>query len=126
MSNSFTGCDDLRAWLESAKFKIAKSPFVVNDGFNWYAYRATVFPSRECECNDGKSMQIVVHPWRVANASAPNGAWESVDVEVVGEAGGIWYKLQAYSMKHDELMARLPQIEASLIAAWNALHTDKP
>jgi hypothetical protein len=33
----------------------------------------------------------------------------------------VWFKLQAYSLKHDELQARLGDIERSLIAAWNSL-----
>jgi hypothetical protein len=66
-------------------------------------------------------MQLVVKPYRFTHHTAPGGAWESAQVDVTGEAGGVWFKLEAYSLKQDELRERLPDIEASLIAAWNAL-----
>ena len=71
----------------------------------------------------GTPAQIVVRPHRFEHASAPtpSGAWESVEVDVTGEASGIWWKLQAYSLKPDELRERLSEIEGALIAAWNAI-----
>ena len=95
----------------------------LDNGCNWYAYRRSTLPARECECNEGKPAQIVVRPHLFLRASAPtpSGAWESVEVDVTGEASGLWWKLQAYSLKPEELRDRLPDIEAALIAAWNAL-----
>jgi hypothetical protein len=116
------GGDSLREWLTNQGFRIAHDG-LARDGncCNWYAYRPTKHKARECECNDGKPMQIVIRPWRIEHADAPGGAWESVEVDVTGEAGSHWYKLQCYSLKPDELMGRLHEIEAALIAAWNAL-----
>lgn len=116
------GCDSLREWLTGQGFRIAHDS-LAHDGncCNWYAYRPTKIQARECECNDGKKMQIVVRPWRIEHADAPGGAWESAEVDVTGEAGSHWYKLQCYSLKHVELMGKLHEIEAALIAAWNAL-----
>lgn len=116
------GCDALRAWLIAQGFRVALDS-LSRDGnqCNWYAYRPSTIPARECECNDGKSMKIVVHPWRIERPDVPVGALESAEVSVTGEAGGAWYRLQCYSLSHADLMARLPEVEAALIAAWNAL-----
>lgn len=122
MADSHAGLPDFRKWLESQGFRIAHSGFADKlNRCNWYAYRRSEIPARECECNDGKAMQIVIQPWLFAHPSGLPGDWESCEAEVCGEAGGLWYKLQCYSLKPAELMAKLPQLEASLIAAWNAL-----
>ena len=108
--------------LESLKangFKIAEETLRNPDNLaTWYAYRRSEIPAVECECNDGKRMQIVIKPhfYNYGNVKA-----ESVEVDVTGEAGGVWYKLCAYSLPAEQLMPRLPKIEASLLAAWNAL-----
>lgn len=119
----FYGLDDLREWLESQGFRVSQDYMQRENGCNWYAYRRSELPARECECNEGKPAQIVVRPHLFLRASAPtpSGAWESVEVDVTGEASGLWWKLQAYSLKPEELRDRLPDIEAALIAAWNAL-----
>ena len=115
------GCEGLREWLIAQGFRVAPDSLSRDNGCNWYAYRRSAIQARECECNDGKPMQILVRPFRLEHASAPGGVWESVEVDVTGEAGSHWYKLTCYSLKHDELMGHLHEIEAALIAAWNAL-----
>ena len=120
---TFHGLDSLREWLLEQGFRASQDMIRRDNDCNWYAYRRSKLPARECECNDGKPMQIVVRPYLFLHASAPtpSGAWESCEVDVTGEAGGGWWKLQAYSLKPDELRERLPEIEAALIAAWNAI-----
>lgn len=120
------GCDKLLEWLIAQGFRVAPDSLSRDNGCNWYAYRRSAIPARECECNDGTPMQIVVRPFRLEHASSPGGAWESAEVDVTGEAGSHWYKLTCYSLKHDELMGRLHEIEAALIAAWNALRPNAP
>ena len=115
------GCDELRGWLLAQGFQVAHDSLCRDNECNWYAYRRSRISARECECNEGKPMQVVVRPHKFSHPRAPSGAWESADVDVTGETGGVWFKLQAYSLKHDELRNRLGEIEANLIAAWNAL-----
>jgi hypothetical protein len=116
------GCDELRTWLIAQGFRVAPNSLRHDgNGCDWYAYKRSAIPARECECNDGKPMQVVVQPWRIEDCNAPDGAWESAEVEVTGEAGGHWYRLKSYGLKPVELMGRLHEIEAALIAAWNAL-----
>jgi len=119
----FHGLDDLREWLKSQGFRVSQDMLPRDNDCNWYAYRRSEIPARECECNEGKPMQIVVRPhlFRHASAPTPSGAWESCEVDVTGEANGIWWKLQAYSLKPEELRERLGDIEAALVAAWNAI-----
>lgn len=114
------GCDDLREWLISQGFKCSIDHLGhQHNACNWYAYRKSSFEARECECNGGKSMQVVAKPFRLVLEGAKDHT--SVELEVTGEAGGIWYKLSAYSLSQEEIRDRLGDIEQSLIAAWNAL-----
>ena len=104
--------------LKEAGFTIGNNP--VPNQYNlcpWYAYRRTVLPSRECECNEGKPRQIIVTPMSIWL----NGTWHSsVEVEIVGQYDN-WWKLQAYSLSYDDLLTNLDTIEARLVRAWNAL-----
>lgn len=112
------GCDDLRGWLIGDGFRVALDGLAMPNECNWYAYRKSEIPARECECNDDKPAQIVVRPYRILDV---RGAWESASVSVTGQAGGVWIKLDAYSLSHEDLRSKLGDIERSLIAAWNAL-----
>ena len=121
--SEYFGCDDLRAWLQALGFNVAFDGLRSQANVcNWYAYRGSAIAARECECNAGKPLQIVIKPYTYRH---DDKTWESAEVEVCGEAGGVWYKLCAYSLPHDVLMAGLPEIEASLVAAWNALRPAK-
>jgi hypothetical protein len=112
-----TGLDELREWLIAHGFSIAPNYIGDGNGCNWYAYRRSALQSVECECNDGTA-QIVVYPFAFSRYSQQ---WESVEAEVCGEAGGVWFRLRAYSMRPAEFCEKLESVEASLIAAWNAL-----
>jgi len=113
-----TGCDDLREWLKGAGFKVCHMQPRAYSTCNWYAYKRTEMDSPECECNKGKGTQIVVNPF---DTVIDNYARQSVEVDVTGEAGGIWYCLKAYAMDAAMLPESLPTIERSLVAAWSAL-----
>ncbi len=116
------GCDSLREWLVAQGFRVAGDGLTRDgNGCNWYAYRPSKHQARECECNDGKPMQVVVRPFVLRMLGAPQDGWESAEVDVTGQAGSHWYKLTSYSLSPTDVMGRLHEIEASLIAAWNAL-----
>lgn len=114
------GEDELREWLESQGFRIAKSSLGSRENeCNWYAYRRSELAARACECNyDKQGMQIVVTPHAF---SFDGRRHSSVEIEVCGEAGGVWWKLMAYSLSPDRVMEGLAFVEPALIAAWNAL-----
>ena len=118
MSESIT-ISQLRIWLELRGFSFAKNSFADKTNVAaWYAWRRTsIKPVRECECN-GAKIQIVLRPY---SHNRDSKTWESVEVDVTGEASDIWFKLTAYSLSPDELVDRLDEIEASLVRAWNAL-----
>ena len=117
----YYGCDDLRAWLEGQGFHIGLDSLARDSGCNWYAWRRSNLKARACECNGDKGgVQIVVRAFSLQDRSRLD-PWESAEVDITGEAGGLWYMLKAYSLKHDELRERLPDIEAVLVKAWNAL-----
>ena len=122
MTKPMHGCDELREWLITQGFNCYTESLNRDNGCNWYACRRSEYPSRECECNDGRKMQIVVRPFAY---TAGLQSWSSVEVEVTGEAQGIWFKLSAYSLQADELKARLQEIEIRLLDAWNALVSTK-
>jgi len=115
-----TGSDDLREWLTSQGFRTWQDGLAHSgNACNWYATRKTHLQARECEGNKGKPVHILVKPYEFTFRGGD--AASSVEVDVTGEANGIWYKLQAYSLSHDDLRGRLDEIESSLIAAWNAV-----
>ena len=114
------GLPDLRDWLTAHGFRVTTNSLgLPGNACDWYAYRRSGIPARSCECNDRQHMQLVVRPY--INIDRPE--WSSVEVDVTGEAGGVWFKLQAYSLTVDDLRAKLPAIEAALMAAWNAIPT---
>lgn len=126
------GMDETREWLVTQGYRIGRGSLNGQDNAcNWYAYKASIIPARECECNEGKGLQIVVKPNILMHPSAPGGSWKSVEIDVTGETGGVWFKLAAYSMSPESLPERLKGVEASLVSAWNALvmldlESDKP
>ena len=109
---------ELQQQLIAIGFNISSNPFAkdLND-CTWYAYRRSKIPARECECNEKKFMQIVLKPLKF---SMHGHDVESVEIEIVGQYDN-WYNLNAYGISFEEVIEKLPKIEASLVAAWNAL-----
>ena len=114
------GETELREWLEAHAFRCAEDPCHYRENeCNWYAYRRSELPARACECNSDKpEMQIVVKPSAMQIGEHRH---RSAEVELCGEAGGVWWKLSAYSMRPEEVPTKLCDVEVALIAAWNAL-----
>ena len=113
--NDFTGCDQLRTDLENRGFTTEKDRLSTrHNQCNWTAYRRTKLPARGHECDQNKSPQIAVRPFI-------HNKLENAEVDLTGETNGRWYKLLCYSLSPEQLIAQLPEIEAELVAAWNAL-----
>lgn len=113
------GCDELRAWLQAQGFRVWRNYMSTqHNACNWYAAKRSAIPARECECNEDKPAQIVVYPH---DFEIHGRRHQSNEVEITGEAADTWFNLKAYGIKDDELKARLPEIEAMLVSAWNAL-----
>jgi hypothetical protein len=122
--NNLVGCNEFREWLIEQGFRAAANGFAsLNNECNWYAHRPSSLAARDCECNTDTRLQLVVYPHQTSDLLAPGGAWESAEIEVTGEAAGVWYQLKAYGLRLSDVRARLDDIEISLIAAWNALKT---
>lgn len=113
-----TGCNDTRQWLLSAGFKVCHTEPRPYSNCNWYAYKRTEMDAPECECNEGKGTQIVVNPYETDITGTTH---QRAEIDVTGEAGGVWYRLKAYSLNASRLPESLPTIERSLVAAWSAL-----
>lgn len=111
--------DELREWLIKRGYKTA--PYSLADEFNackWYAYKRVSPGARECECNK-RSPIVCVFP---NGMKMPHGGYhESVMVDVTGKYSDLWWKLQSYSMTVEQCRERLGDIEANLMAAWDAL-----
>lgn len=114
---------NLRVWLVSQGFKASDNHLASRENeCRWYAWRRSSIPARRCECNDDREgVQIVVTPHLF---TMRDRQYVSVDVDVTGQFGGPWFKLQAYSLGVDELPEKLPGIEDALVRAWNALSAD--
>ena len=109
----------LKHWLTASGFSFSAN-HLNNHQFNdctWYAYRKTALDARECECNEGKRMQIIVRPTVFTMHGQPHS---SVEVDLCGQYGE-WWKFTSYGHSFEEFRANLPQIEAGLVRAWNAL-----
>ncbi len=112
----------LKAFLERKHFFFSTNHLKHRDNnATWFAYKKSKQEARECECNTGKGMQIVVYPFMYSVGDVES---ESVEIELTGEYNETWFKLSAYSMSPAELVRNLPSLETSLIRAWNAL--EKP
>lgn len=111
--------DALRQTLEAAGFKVANNGLASRENLcRWYAWRPSAIQARPCECNNKPRMQIEVYP-HVFSVDAKT--YRSAEVKLVGEAGGVWFDLKAYSISMENLPSKLDAIEAQLVAAWNAL-----
>jgi hypothetical protein len=111
--------NELREALEAREFRFGPNSLRHGgNGVDWYAYRPSSIPARECECNEGKRVQIFVMPY----SFYLNGHLsESCEVELCGEFG-TWWKLRAYGLTFDETVTKIDDIERKLVAAWNALN----
>lgn len=108
----------LHDWLEGQGFNFGKQDAHKHlNQCSWYAWRRIKINTRECECN-GPKVQLVITPYSFVTSDYKS---ESVEVDLTGEAGGVWWKLTAYSMKPSEIIERLDEIETSLANAWNSL-----
>lgn len=84
----------------------------------WYAGKR-VPSSHRCETNadkDGVSVIVTPYEWRQSGHH-----YQSVEVDLTGEAGGVWYKLQAYSLPWESLPDKLDAITDGLVLAWETL-----
>ena len=119
MTQEFTGNKGLREWFVEQGFSITKNH---RNRCNWLAYKRSGIPARACECNKKKGMQIVAHPYESTWPDTQlTRYYVGCEVEICGEAEGLWWKLLCYGASVDEVKNRLPEIEKMAIAAWNAL-----
>lgn len=111
---------EFHEWLSGEGFRTALNGMRSQwNECEWYAYRRSSLEARRCESNDDKpGVQIIIYPYQsVINVERHT----SVEVEICGEAAGVWWKLRVYALQFGELIGRLPEIEAALVAAWNAI-----
>ena len=91
-NKTMRGCDELREWLIARRFKCFYNDLEREREVNWYACRKTEYTTRECECNEGKAMQLVIRPFSYSDG---NQRGERAQVEVIGGAHGLWFNLSA-------------------------------
>jgi hypothetical protein len=111
--------DDIKQWLQEQGFSECKNELAYfEDECKWYACKR--YPSKyNCECNyDKDGIQVVVtpHKWRINGHQC-----QSVEINITGEANGIWCKLQAYSLTWAELPDKFDQVTDTLMKAWEAI-----
>jgi len=117
--NNFHGFDELRDWLQDQGFKIYYNHLSEKmNQCNWYACRKTQLNARRCETNDNKANHITIRPYK---NTYNNLSYGSSEIEIVGEANGIWFNLKAYSVPEKDIYNRFNEIEQMLVSAWNGL-----
>jgi hypothetical protein len=120
----YKGMESLQEWLVTDGYRLAQNVFnKEHNQCDWYAYRRARHPAISCECNEGKELQIVVNPYA---CHFNDQLYESVEMEVTGEAGGQWYQLKAYGIRQDGFEEKIRQAELSLVQAWNNLYRGLP
>lgn len=108
---------DLCDWLQENGFRVDTNQMAdQTNNCKWYAWRR-FDEARDCECND-KPPSLYVYPHLF---TLRDRQYSSVEVKVGGQVGSPWFRVEAYSIGLDELPARLPEVEAALLRAWNAL-----
>ena len=119
ISESMNTQDELKDWLKEHGFREHPNPLAsFENECKWYACKR--YASKyNCECNyDKDGIQIVIWPYRY---NLHGHQMRSIEIDLSGEADGVWYKLQGYSMTWDELPDKLDQVTDGLIKAWEAI-----
>jgi hypothetical protein len=117
-----TAVQKLRVTLESQGFTTGANNLAgQHNDCRWYAWRRLPAGARDCDCNE-KPPSLIVTPHLF---SMRDRQYASVEVSVTGQKDNPWFALKAYSIGVDELPESLPQIEAALLRAWNALHKEE-
>ena len=110
---------ELHDWLASNGWHIAPNSLASEwNAARWHAWRSLKVPANDCACNDKPPCLVLYPHTRAVSSSAMVG--DSAELDVTGEASGMWLKLRAYSLSPAEARDRMPQIERMLVAAWNA------
>lgn len=109
--------DKFKQWLEQNGFNL--HPYRLRQPGNIYDWLAAKRLSGVAECETNGYPQIVVKPYGYLVTT--DIQHESVEIEITGERNKMWFCLKAYSVKPQEALQRWPEIERSLIAAWQAI-----
>lgn len=119
-ATELVGIEELKEFLTSDGFRfMTKSIKYPEDYCTWYAYRRSELQARACESNDDKpGMQIVVTP---SEFDINGRTHKNVEIEVCGEADGVWWKMSAYGLNPSDVPGKISNIEQALISAWNSL-----
>lgn len=113
-----TGCNHFRDELRRLGYRIMVGWTGEGNECNWYAYKRSQYEGRECECNEGRNIQVVVHPVQYTFGGRTD---RSSEMEVTGEVDGVWFTQKAYGVDLEDMLAGNATLEKKLINAWNAL-----
>ena len=76
--------------------------------------------SPECDSNEKKiSWHINIYDWAIPNDQY-NREFKSIEIEIVAEKHGQWFKLSCYGIRWEDLEKQLPVAEKSLLNSWVA------
>lgn len=89
-----------------------------HNNIKWYAWKSRIKVRNQCETND-KPQQIIITPHQFNWPDGNN--YTSASCNVTGELGGRWFKLDCYSLPFEQVVNEIDQIQADLIAAWEAI-----
>lgn len=107
---------ELKTTLERLDWQFA--PEHSNSGVDWYAYQR-LSGVEDCTSNERPPNLILVpHELLLPNLPEP---YRTVTLSITGEVGGgVWLKLEAYSIAMDQVLATIPRAKALLVTAWNS------
>ncbi len=95
-------------------YKAEQSCNYAHNGYSGRFFWKRSETGANCDCN-GKPPSIAITPHRYYDGI-------TYELDITGELHGIWHKLQAYSISHDEnLITNIQTAERALVAAWEAI-----
>lgn len=116
--------EELKARLYEIGFKMEDNRDEPSNKVRWRAYR-TLPTQVECQCNDRPPV-LIVHPFMFDGFLQRDGIiMRSVEFAITGElANGDWLNSKVYAVAVDKALAKLPDIERTLVAVWEAAYKE--
>lgn len=122
--------ENLKDYLKSQGWVIAKTVDFKNTHVNWYAHKRLPECTSTCNCN-GREPALCLYPWMLVFNTDKVRYSTSCEVELCATATPDnhmneaytqdWVQLKYYSIKPEDIPKKLPKITEALTKAWEAI-----
>ena len=124
--------ENLKEYLKSQGWVIAKTEDFRNTHVDWYAYKRLPEGTSHCNCND-KEPTLCLYPWVLVFHTDRTRYSVSTEVELVATAtpspsipydddyNQDWINFKYYNIRPEDIPKKLPKISRALTQAWEAV-----